>query len=147
MPPPKSSAARARTTSPLKLTAAVVSSSILCNNMCTYTYNNVIAGETCLHVYTDHARRKRHELDIIVRNKCLRVTAYWTRERRKKWRFKYIGAVRIFNGFFDDEATSRRSESRITVRYIIHTYIYIVCTRKPLMGFSSVTVYIPTICI
>lgn len=54
----------------------------------------------------------------------------------------YIGAVRIFNGFFDDDATSRRSESRITARYIYIVHIY---TRKPLMGFSGNSVYIPTI--
>jgi len=81
-------------------------------------------------MYTDHDRRKRHELDIIVRNKYLRdiytrgVLYYVdTRERRKKWRFKYIGAVRIFNGFFDDVATFGKPNYREV--YIIHTHIYI----------------------
>jgi len=83
---------------------------------------------TCLYIYyiyRPHARRKRHELDIIVRNKYLRDIRGGILYGRggKKWLFKYIGAARIFNGFFDDVATFGKPNYREV--YIIHTHTYI----------------------
>jgi hypothetical protein len=61
-------------------------------------------------MYTNHIQRKCHELDIITRNKYLRATQCRIREMRKNG-ILCFGIVRIFNGFFDDDATSRRSEN------------------------------------